>query len=178
MRIERLATSALFAAAVLTGCAGDDAPTAPALAVGDAGHNAADHFRTRTTVDFEIESPCNGEVIAFSGEEIDQMTFVGTREALDAGQDVHEEFQANVSATGTGPVSGATYAIHDVAHETFDSPSPPAPQFTFSFHETLHVTSGVPGLNFVFRQLIHLVKQPSADAFKVTQDVETAECRS
>jgi hypothetical protein len=180
MRINRLATSALVAAALLTGCAGDDAPTAPTtptLAVTEAGHNAADHFQIEMAVDFQIENPCLlGELIDFSGEETGQLTFVDTREHLDAGFFVHSEHQGRVTATGIGSETGATYTINTVFHESFDSPSPPAPQFTASFHERLRVTSSVSGLSFVIRRLIHVLATPTG-GFKVTQDVETVKCQ-
>lgn len=180
MRIEHLATSALLAAAVLTACAGDDALTAPltpALAVEDAGHNAADHFQAVEAADFEIVSPCNGELIAFSGENTYQVTFVDTREHLDAGFSLHTEFQAHTQATGTGPESGASYAINDIYHENFESPSPPAPQVTFSAHGTTRVTSDLPGLSFDIRFEFHGVGLPSGE-FKVTRFVDSLECQS
>ena len=179
MRINRLATSALLAAALLTACAGDDAPTAPTtptLVVTDAGHNAADHFKVVEEAVFEIESPCKGELIAFSGENIYQLTLVDTREHLDAGFSVHAEFQSRTRATGTGPVSGAGYVINDIFHENFESPSPPAPQVTIMAHGTAHITSDLPGLSFVAHFAFHGVALPSGE-FKVTRFLESAECR-
>jgi hypothetical protein len=180
VRINRLATSALLVAALLTACAGDDTatgPTTPSLIVEGAGHNAADHFKVVEVGDFEIESPCNGELIVFSGENIYQLTLVDTREHLDAGFSVHSEFQSHTRATGTGPLSGAGYVINDIFHENFESPSPPAPQVTIMAHGTAHITSDLPGLSFVGHFAFHGVALPSGE-FKVTRFLESAECRN
>lgn len=101
-------------------------------------------------------------------------TLVDTREHLDNGNFLHSEMQSNFSATGTGSVTGASYTIHDVSHESFDSPSVPAPQFNASFHETFHVTSSNPDLGFS-SQLVHVLNSP-ATGFKVTRDTESATC--
>ena len=180
MWITRQIARAFLLAPLLAACGPDAAPTGPGapptFRVEGAGHNSADHFRIDLPADFELESPCNGELITLSGQETGQLTLVDTREHLDAGFALHSEHQGRVSATGAGSVTGAAYAIRDVFHESFDSPSPPAPQFTASFHETFHVTSSVSGLSFTYRRLFHLVKSPSSDEFKVTQDVEEVSC--
>ena len=169
----------LVAAALLAACSTEEPSTAPAspdFRVEEAGHNAVDHFQTTEALSFELDSPCNGEVIAFSGEVTTQGTFVDTREHLDNGNVLHSEIQSSFSATGTGSVTGASYTIRDVSHESFDSPSVPAPQFTASFNETFHVTSSVGDLGFSFRQLVHVLNSP-ATGFKVTRDTESATCR-
>jgi hypothetical protein len=79
-------------------------------------------------------------------------------------------------ATGTGPTSGATYAIHDIITQNFESPSPPAPQFTASVHESFKVTSSDPALTFRFKVLIHAVLSPGS-GFKLTKAVEEATCQ-
>jgi hypothetical protein len=169
---------ALVAAALLAACSSEEpstAPASPGLRVEEAGHNAADQFKITEPLSFELDSPCNGETIVFTGEVTTQGTFVDTREHLDNGNSIHSEIQSSLSATGTGSVTGASYTIHDVSHESFDSPSVPAPQFTASFHETFHVTSSDRGLDFSFRQLVHVLNSP-ATGFKVTRDTETAIC--
>lgn len=163
----------------MTGCGGDSGPTAenaPSLAAGATDHNAADHFQSVDAVTFEVESPCNGELIVFSGEARSQSTVVDTREHLDAGSWLHMELQQQTRATGTGPESGAGYAINDIYHEGFESPNPPAPHATFSGHGTTHVTSDLPGLGFDLRFLFHGVI-PSGKDFKVTRLVESVECK-
>ena len=173
-----------FAAAVLAltaafgACLGDDhasAPTDPSLAVGT-GHNAADHFKIDEPVAFEVLNPCNGELIDFVGRETGQINAVDTREHLDNGNSIHFEHQGHVVATGTGQQTGTAYAINDVFHESFNSPSPPAPQVTISFRETFRVTSPAPGMGFSVHVLFHLVLSPSADDVKITKDIESANC--
>ncbi len=179
MRIKRLVTGALFAAAVLTACTGDDAPTtptAPGLRADAADHNVADHFKSVEAFTFEVESPCNGELIVFSAEAISQFTLVDTREHLDAGFALHREFQQHTRATGTGSETGATYTLNDIFHESFNSPNPTAPHATFSAHGTTHVTSDLPGLSFDIHFVFHGVV-PSGKEFKVTTNVENVECR-
>jgi hypothetical protein len=178
MRLHRIFPYSL-AAALLAACSTEQpstAPGSPDLRVEEAGHNTADHFKTTEPLSLELESPCNGEAIVFTGEVTTQGTFVDTREHLDNGNSLHSEIQSSFSATGTGAVTGASYTIHDVSHESFDSPSVPAPQFTASFYETFHVTSSVGALSFSFRQLVHVLSTP-ATGFKVTRDTESATCR-
>ena len=151
-------------------------PTGPSLAE-DAGHNAAQHVKEVNPVSFEIESPCNGEIIVFSGTEIDQATFVDKPENLANGNSVHNEFRAQVDATGTGPLSGATYTIHDINTESFESPSPPAPQFTASVHDNAKVTSTDPALNFTIKQLLHVLLNPGTAEFTVTKDQLQVTCQ-
>jgi len=180
MRSLTLTGAAMLMGILLTGCASEDSPTAPAipsLAVEDAGHNAADHFKVVEAVEFEVESPCNGELIAFSGEAIYQTTRVGTREVLDAGLAVHGEFYSHLRATGTGQESGASYTINDIYHENFESPSPPAPQITFSVGGMFHVTSDLPGLSFDAHFGFHGLALPSGE-FKVTRELESVECKA
>jgi hypothetical protein len=179
MQSLTLTGAAMLAAALMTGCGADSGPTAeniPSLAANVTDHNTTDHFRYVEPVNWEVENPCNGELIAFAGESIIQMTAVDTREHLDAGFWLHLEFQANSRATGTGPETGASYVIKDLYHERFNSPDPTAPQSTFSFHGTQHVTSNLPGLSFDGRFLFHFVALPTG-GFKVTQEVGDVECK-
>jgi hypothetical protein len=178
MPLHRLAPSVFLAVAWLWACAGDEPVTAPtnsSFAVGT-GHNAADHLKIDEPVAFQVPNPCNGELIDFTGQETGQINAVDTRENLDNGNSVHFEHHGHVVAVGTGQESGTTYDINDVFHESFNSPSPPAPQVTISFRETLHVTSSVPGMGFSVHVLFHLVKQPSADDVTITKDIESTTC--
>jgi hypothetical protein len=180
MRNLTLAAAAMLMTSTLLACGSEDSPTAPAmpsLSVEEAGHNAADHFKFTEAVGFEVESPCNGEIIFFSGEGISQLTVVDTRENLDAGFSVHREYLARVTATGTGPTSGASYTINDIFRETFQSPSPPAPQVTFSAGGTFRVTSDEPGLSFVGHFGFHGLVTPDGE-FKVTRDVGNLVCEA
>ena len=169
--------AALTAAALLGACAQEPAtaPSTPSLAE-DAGHNTADHFTIDDPIEFQFESPCTGELIDFTGRETGQLTMVDTREHLDNGNSVHFEHQGRVVATGVGQTTGAIYRINDVFHESFQSPSPPAPQVTVMFEETLRVTGTAPGTGFTLRVQFHLVHQPFAPDVKVTRDIESVRC--
>ncbi len=180
MRSLTLTGAALLMGMLLSGCGTDDSPTAPLtpdLAVEDAGHNAADHFKVVEAVEFEVESPCNGELITFSGTNVFQITSVDTREALDAGFAVHFELQSHTRATGTGSESGVEYTINDIFHDGVNSPSPLAPQFTFSFGGMFHVTSDLPGLSFDAHFGFHGLALPSGE-FKLTRELDRVECKA
>jgi hypothetical protein len=168
----------LLLAAALAACGDRDlatAPGRPAFAE-DAGHNATQHVREVNAVTFEFESPCNGEVFLFSGTELLTGTLVDKPENLANGNSVHSHFTSWTDATGTGPTSGATYAIHDIITQNFESPRPPAPQFAASVHESFKVTSSDPALTFRFKVLIHAVLGPGS-GFKLTKEVEEATCQ-
>ena len=178
MHAHRQAAGLLLAAALVTACADDQPTTAPATPsfAEDAGHNAADHFKIDEPIAFQLQSPCNGELIDLVGQETGQINAVDTRENLDNGNSLHFEHHGRAVATGTGATTGAIYSLNDVFHEGFESPSVPAPQFVVSFRETLHVTSSAPGLGFTVRVLFHLVHQPPADDVRITKDIESMTC--
>jgi hypothetical protein len=184
MRHHSLSLKGAFVTALLTttcaflnACAGDDAVTAPTVPafVEGAGHNSVVQIRETQPVSFEVENPCNGEVIVFTGTEDLQGTLIGPNP--ESGATPHNHFNSQVDATGTGPVSGATYSIHDIFSQNFQSPSGPAPQFTASLHESLNATTSVPGLSFRFKLLVHVVLNPSLNEFKLTKELEEATCR-
>jgi hypothetical protein len=178
MQSLTLTGAAILTAALLTGCGAESGPTAentPGLTADATDHNVADHFKVVVTGTFDVESPCNGELIILSGEERDQFTLVGPREVLDAGGFLHMEFQQQVRATGTGLETGATYTLKDMLHENFETPNEPATHLTFSSHGTSHVTSNLPGLSFDIHSVFHIVR-PSGKDFKVTREVESVTC--
>ena len=150
------------------------APAGPSYAV-DAGHNAAEHFKIDQPLAFELESPCNGELIEFTGRETGQINKVGTREILDAGGFLHFEHHGRVVATGVGQTTGAAYDLVEVFHEGFESPSAPAPQFTVSIRETLHVSGSAPATSFSAQSHFHALATPAGE-LKVTRDIESATC--
>ena len=178
MRVPILCGAAMLSAVLMIGCGADSGPTAENAAglTSDAtSPNTSDHFTTVETVTFEVESPCNGELIVFSGQSTSQLTAVDTREHLDDGFWLHMEMLQRTQATGTGSESGATYTINDIFHETFESPNPPAPHATFSEHAITHVTSSVVGLSFDVHFMFYVTFPSSKDA-KVTRDVENVVC--
>jgi hypothetical protein len=178
MRFLTLTPMAILTAAFLAGCGSESSPTAensPGLTADAIAHNTADHFTSVEAVSFDLDSPCNGESITFTGTAESQLTLVDTRENLDAGNSVHAEFQQRTTATGTGSETGATYTINDVYHEGFDSPNPPAPHVTFGANGMTRVSSDIAGLSFsghfVFRAVV-----PSGQDFKVTTSLERVTC--
>jgi hypothetical protein len=176
MIIHRLAIGLLLAAG-LVACDAENGvtpPSSPSFAE-DAGHNRVEHIRTTQPISFEFQNPCNGEVIVFTGTERLHATLVGPEP--ESGNTPHNHFHSRVEATGTGPISGATYSIHDVFSQSFQSPSGPAPQFTASLHENFKATSSDPALNFRFKLLVHVVLNPALSEFKLTKEREEATCR-
>lgn len=178
MRSLTFTRVAILTAAFLTGCGSESSPTGestPASTAYAIAHNAADHFTAVDPVTFDIDSPCNGESITFTGTAESQVTYVDTREHLDAGSSLHTEFQQHTTATGTGSETGATYTINDIYHETFESPNPPAPHATFGANGMTRVSSDLAGLSFsghfVFQAVI-----PSGQDFKVTTSLERVTC--
>lgn len=169
----------LLATFALAACAGDGPPTAPTtpeLRVEGAGHFSTDHFKIDEPVAFSIESPCNGETIDIVGQDVGQINAVDTREHLDNGNSLHFEHHSRVSGTGTGELTGITYGFNDIFNERFESPSVPAPQFSGSFTEIMHVNSPVPGTSFTARLAVSVVKPPSSDDVKVTRDLTSVQC--
>jgi hypothetical protein len=177
MRSRTFTPMAILTAAFLTGCDFESSPTenSAGLTADAIAHNTADHFTAVEAVSFEIESPCNGEAITFTGTAESQITLVDTREHLDDGKSVHSEFQQHTTATGTGSETGATYTINDIFHESFQSPSPPAPQATFGAHGMTRVSSDIAGLSFSGHSVFHAVIPPGQD-FKVTTSLERVTC--
>ncbi|MEO6056384.1 MAG: hypothetical protein ABIQ49_06050 [Gemmatimonadales bacterium] len=172
-------TGAAMVAALLIGCDADSTPTAqttPGVTADATDHNVADHFKSVEAVTFsDGVNPCNGEQITFTGTVESQVTVIGTRGMLDAGNYLHREYQQHVRATGTGSVTGATYTINDIFHESFNSPNVPAPHLTLGDHATTHVTSDLPGLSFKAHFVFHLVV-PSGKDFKVTTLLDRVTC--
>lgn len=101
MRSLTLTGAAFLAVALMTGCGDESGPTAESAPGLTADAQSPDHSRSREVFTFEVENPCNGELITFTGESFYQVTSVGIQEGPDAGQPVHFEFQGVLRATGT-----------------------------------------------------------------------------
>jgi hypothetical protein len=78
-----------------------------------------------------------------------------------------------VSESGTGLTTGASYDLRASFHESFESPSVPAPNFIATFSETGRVTSPTSGLSFTSRFFIHVVGLPSGEV-TVTKIIDTS----
>ncbi len=179
MRSLTLTGAAILTAAFITGCGGESGPTAentPTLTADATDHNTVDHLSYVEPATFAFNSPCNGELITFVGENDIQVTKVAPRADLDQGYYLHYELLSRTRATGTGAETGATYTIHDIYRESFNSPNGPAPHVTGGTGGVSHITSSLPGLSFNTRFLFHFVV-PSDKEFKVTREVETITCK-
>jgi hypothetical protein len=171
MQSPTLAGTALLMGTLLTGCGAELGPTgenAPALRADAAAPSTPRHTTTVEPFTESLVNPCNAEVIVFSGE--------GTNKVTDV-RGLHVELQGSGSGTGTGPESGATYAYNLVFHESFNTPSPTAPQADFFANANARVRSSLPGLSFTAHFVFHAVALPSGE-FKVTRNVDRVECKA
>lgn len=173
MRSPTLTGAALLMGTLLTGC-GADSPTAEnASPLSPDAALTAMHVVSTIPLDETFVSPCNGEPIHFTGTLSAEDTFVGDSPDYY----LHHELQVLVSETGTGLTTGASYIVHDVNHEGFNSPTAPAPNFTFTYRENYFFNSTTPGLSFSGRFFVHYLALPSGEFF-VTRDSGSLECRA
>ena len=174
MQSLTLPAAAIFAAVLLASCGTESVPTAqdvPEIQLDANAPYATDHFSSTILLDETFVSPCNGETIHLTGTLRAEDTFVGTPDYF-----LHHELQVVVSETGTGLTTGASYTSHDVNHESFNSPSLPAPNFTFTYRENYFFNSTTPGLSFSGRFFVHFLALPSGE-FVVTRDSGSLQCR-
>ena len=103
-RLLLLPTTALVGALVL-GCTDQSTPTGPR---GDPALSPANlaqavvRFTRQEPFAFDVESPCTGELIHFTGEIKEQVTSVGPQELLDQGSALHFEDHAVISGRAPG----------------------------------------------------------------------------
>ena|SRR5215208_4934182 len=169
-----LPAASVLVAALLAGCGTESVPTAedlPGVELNVSAPYAADHFSSTIPLDETFVSPCNGETIHLTGTLSAEDTFVGTTDGF-----LHHELQVVVFETGTGLTTGASYTSHDVNHESFNSPSVAAPNFTFTYRENYFFNSTTPGLSFSGRFFVHFLALPSGE-FVVTRDSGLLQCR-
>jgi hypothetical protein len=168
MRSLRLTGAAMLAAALLTGCGAEAGPTsenAPVLTA-KATDRTTTHVWQSDPIEETVVNPCNGETIRFTGSGVGQGNFVDV-----SGNNLHREFHAVISETGTGETTGATYRLHATYHEVFDSPSGPALDFTFGVTDRGQVISSTSTLSFTWLYTIHFVATANG-TFKITKDIE------
>lgn len=171
MRSLTLTGVAILAAALITGCEAESSPTdenAAGLIADAVAQNTPTHSKVVEPFTEPLASPCNGEVIVFSGEAITKMNDVGG---------LHSELQGSASGAGTGPESGATYAYHLVFHENFNTPSPTALQANHFANANARVSSSLRGLSFTAHFVFHAVALPGGE-FKVTRNLDRVECKA
>jgi hypothetical protein len=165
-----LTGAAMLVAVLLTGCgaeAGPTAETAPGLA---AERHEAEHSSITYPLDDSIVNPCNGEKIHVTGYVLEQINVVDV-----GGGELHFEMHDVVHETGTGVATGASYRLHDVTQEGFNSPSGAARNLTYTFRDKYHVMSKTPGLSFTGQFFLHVVVLPSGE-LKVTRELGSVEC--
>jgi hypothetical protein len=88
---------------------------------------------------------------------------------------LHFEMHDVVHETGTGSATGASYQLHDVTQEGFNSPSVSASNLIYTYWDKYHVMSKTPGLSFTGQVFIHVVVLPNGE-LKVTRELESVEC--
>jgi hypothetical protein len=122
-------------------------------------------------------NPCNGELVHLTGDVVVQENRVASQDALDQGFFLHHELNGIIKETGVGLTTGATYTGRDNFHESFNSPSGPALQATFTSREKGLARSSEAGLSFTNNFFLHFVALPDG-SFKFTRVVDPPfECK-
>jgi hypothetical protein len=120
-------------------------------------------------VSFSVTNPCNGETVEFSG--IAHLVSHGTTD--DTGG-IHEMFELNLQANGTGTESGARYQISEGTSGVANSSATGAEEFTFPTR--LLVIGEGPTPNFVVHTVAHVTLNAKGE-FTVFFVHEKAECK-
>jgi hypothetical protein len=178
MRAATWTRAGVAALALLTGCGTESGPTgesAPSLAA--ASHpNTTEHNRFVTQLDEVFSSPCNGELIHYTGTLVTDMHFVFSPDMLDPVPDtLHSVLHMMVRETGIGLTTGTVYTAKDNFYEGFTLPDGHDQYQSFSFHEKFRITADAPGLSFGGHLQVHFVGVPDGDG-KFTKVVEGEEC--
>ena len=120
-----------------------------------------------------FDNPCNGTAVLMTGEIVH--TFHGVTDSPGSGLFLHLKDTFRITATGLGD-DGTEYVFTDMSTEIFQSPSPPAPQFTFTAFADGRIVSKGPSPNFMVGFRFHVTVTPDG-TFKVTSEVEHVDCR-
>jgi hypothetical protein len=165
--------TAMLALALVTGCGSESGPTgenAPSFAA--ASHPDSTAHRTFVELlDEVLPSPCNGELIHYTGMARTQMTFVASPDTLFQ----HAVLHIVVKETGIGLTTGAIYTAKDNIYEGFTLPYGHLQFQSFRFHEKFRITTPTPGLSFGAHFQVHFVGVPDGDG-KFTKTVGAEEC--
>jgi hypothetical protein len=108
-------------------------------------------------------NPCTGEETVINGEIVIRTNLSG-----DEGGFFHIEETTEVSGTGVGVTTGTRYTLLESFHHSFNSPSGPAPQYTITEHDVIHVNAQGAAGNYVDDALLHFSVTPTG----VTVEVE------
>ena len=157
----------------LTGCGSESGPTgegAPSLAAASHPDSTA-HTTFVELLDEVFPSPCNGELIHYTGTARTQMNFVASPDTLFQ----HVVLHVVVKETGIGLTTGAIYTAKDNIYEGFTLPYGHLQFQSFRFHEKFRITTPTPGLSFGAHFQVHFVGVPDGDG-KFTRIVGAEEC--
>ena len=170
MLSRTLTGAAVVMGILLTGCGTESGPTsetASEFAAVAADNSSGSHTRFVQQFTESLTNPCNGEVVDFVGEAINQINDV---------QGLHYEVQGNASGIGTGRVSGATYVYNVTGFESFNAPSDMAVQHTFGAGANARMITSTPGLSFTAHFQFRGVILPSGEP-KINRSVDRVECK-
>ncbi|MFL5492831.1 MAG: hypothetical protein ACJ8DC_00450 [Gemmatimonadales bacterium] len=108
-------------------------------------------------------NPCTGEETVINGEIVIRTNLSG-----DEGGFFHVEETTEVLGTGVGVTTGTRYTLKESFHHSFNSPSGPAPQYTVTEHDMIHVNAQGAAGNYVDDALFHFTVTPTG----ITVEVE------
>jgi hypothetical protein len=163
----------VLAVALVSACGGEAGPTgesAPSLAA-SSHPNTTVHTASVTPLDEVFSSPCNGELIHYTGTLRTQVTFVASPDTLFQHAVVHMV----VRETGIGLTTGTVYTAKDNFYEGFTLPYGHLQYQSFSFHEKFRITADAPGLSFGGHLQVHFVGVPDG-AGKFTRIAGSEQC--
>ncbi len=169
MQSMTLPGAAILVATLLAGCGAESGPTAsntPSLAAGGIDRTVV-HESQVLDLDETYVNPCNGETVHLTGTLVGHTNFVN---------DLHSEFHATISETGTGLTTGTSYTSHSTFNEVFNSPTEAALNLTHSFRDAVHVISSPAGLSFRLKHTFHVTVLPHG-GFNVTKEIDSAVCQ-
>ncbi len=167
-------TAYLAVAALLAGC---DSPTQPA-SVG-LSSTPPDLVKAhvgevvREPISDVIENPCTGELLTLTGEALHVFNGVGPGAASGNFTNYTDFFKVSGTAVSE---SGTRYVFREIDHLTFESPSPEAPQVSFTHREGAQLVSQGGETNFIALLIFHITVLPDG-SFIVTTDFDRGACR-
>ena len=173
MRSRRWIGGAMAALALASGCGTDSGPTGesrPSLAAASHPDSTAHSYSVQDLDEF-FPSPCNGEMIHYTGTGRTWITSVASPDTLFQHVVVH----MTVRETGIGLTTGSVYTAKDNIYEGFTLPYGHLQYQSFRFHEKFRIISDTPGLSFGAHFQVHFVGVPDGDG-KFTRIVGAEEC--
>ena len=120
-----------------------------------------------------FDNPCNGTSVQVDGQIVH--TFHGVTDSPGSGLFLHWLDNYRVSGTGLGN-DGTTYVFNDFDREIFESPTPTAPEITFTSDDAPRLVSQGSSPNFMVHLRFHVTITPDG-TFRVLAELDHAECR-